>query len=125
MARGARRAGRISVGQGQSGSAELRRFADSLSAPTSHVNEIYIAVATLFELQKEVFTKEERELAIDILKRVSKDVEMSIRIGMAERLAADEAAPHEIIVLLADDRIEVARPILARSPVLSDSDLIR
>ena len=125
MARGLAELGKDSVAQGQSGSAELRRFADSLSAPSSRVNEIYLAVATLFELQKDAFTQQERELAADILKNVSKDVEMSIRIGMAERLAGDEAAPHEIIILLADDRIEVARPILARSPVLSDADLIR
>ena len=125
MARGLAELGKNSVAQGQSGSAELRRFAESLSAPTIHFNEIYLAVATLFEHQKHAFTKQERELAADILKRISKDVEMSIRIGMAERLAGDEAAPHEIIMLLADDRIEVARPILARSPVLSDADLIR
>ncbi len=113
------------MGQGLSGAAELMRVADSLSAPNSRYDEIYLAVATLFEHQKGAFNKPERELAADILKRVSKDVEMSIRIGVAERLADDETAPHELISLLADDTIEVARLILARSPILSDADLIR
>jgi uncharacterized protein (DUF2336 family) len=100
------------------------RVADSLSGPNSRFDDIYLAIATLFEHQNSSFSKSERELAADILKRVSKDVEMSIRIGVAERLAGDESAPHELILLLADDQIEVARLILARSPVLSDADLI-
>ena len=86
---------------------------------------MYIAVAHLFEQQDAAFTKQERELASEILKRLSKDVEMVIRIRLAERIAGDAAAPHELILLLADDRIEVARPVLARSPVLSDADLVR
>ena len=101
------------------------RVADSLSAQSGRFDEIYLAVATLFEHQKGAFSKPERDLAADILKRVSKDVEMSIRIGVAERLADDETAPHELVLLLADDSIEVARLILARSPILSDADLIR
>src|SRR5262249_19978435 len=60
-----------------------------------------------------------------ILKRVSKDVEMSIRIALAERLASSDHTPSELINLLADDAIEVARPVLERSPVLSESDLLR
>ncbi len=67
--------GENSVGQGLSGAAELMRVADSLSAPNSRYDEIYLAVATLFEHQKGAFSKPERELAADILKRVSKDVD--------------------------------------------------
>ena len=125
MARKLAKLGKNSVGQGLSGGAELMRVADSLSAPNGRFDDIYLAVATLFEHQKDAFSKQERELAADILKRISKDVEMAIRIGVAERLAGDESAPHELILLLADDKIEVARPILARSPILSDADLIR
>ena len=104
---------------------ELMRLADSVFAPKSRFDEIYLAVATLFEHQKGSFAPQERSLAADILRRLSKDVEMSIRISLAERLAGDASAPHELILLLADDRIEVARPVLARSPVLSDTDLER
>src|SRR5258707_10527816 len=109
---------------GLSGRAELMRVADSLSGPNSRFDDIYLAIATLFEHQNTAFSQQERDLAADILKRVSKDVEMAIRIGVAERLAGDETAPHELILLLADDNIEVARLILARSPVLSDADLV-
>jgi uncharacterized protein (DUF2336 family) len=91
----------------------------------SRFDEIYLAVTTLLHHQNGGFAAHERALAADILKRLSKDVEMSIRVALAERLAADPSAPHELVVLLCEDKIEVARPILARSPVLSDADLIR
>ena len=101
------------------------RLANSVFAPRTRFDEIYLAVATLIEHQKGTFAQHERDLAGDILKRLSKDVEMSIRIGLAARLADDPSAPHDLIALLADDKIEVAKPILARSPVLSDADLVR
>jgi uncharacterized protein (DUF2336 family) len=104
---------------------ETLQQASSGSLPQSRFDEIYLAVTTLFQHQNGGFAEHERKLAADILKRLSKDVEMSIRIALAERLAGDSAAPHDLIVLLCDDRIEVARPILARSPVLSDADLVR
>jgi uncharacterized protein (DUF2336 family) len=101
------------------------QFAQSLANSAHGRDEIYLAVANLFDHHKGTFSKHERELAADILKRISKDVEMSIRIGLAERLAHDQNAPRELILMLADDRVEVAKPILARSPVLSDADLIQ
>jgi uncharacterized protein (DUF2336 family) len=109
----------------QSRAIETLQQASSGSLPQSRFDEIYLAVTTLLEHQNGSFAGHERKLAADILKRLSKDVEMSIRIALAERLAGDPAAPHDLIVLLCDDRIEVARPILARSPLLSDADLIR
>jgi len=110
---------------GQTDRADLARLADIASAAKDRIDEIYLAVSTLFEHQSESFSERERTLATDILGRISKDVEMSIRIALAERLADQPEAPRELIVLLADDKIEVARPVLARSPVLTDSDLIR
>jgi uncharacterized protein (DUF2336 family) len=86
--------------------------------------EIYLAVASLYRVQDVHFSARERELTNDILKRLTKDVEMSIRIALAERLADDPTAPHDLILMLADDRIEVARPVILRSPLLTESDLL-
>jgi len=61
----------------------------------------------------------------EILRRLTRDVEMTIRIALAERLADDAAAPLELILLLCDDAIEVARPVLLRSPLLSDDDILK
>ena len=112
------------MAQQQSAGAELTRFPDCENAPASRFDDIYMAISALVEHQRSAFTKPERDQAADILKRISKDVEMSIRIRLAEQLADDPDAPRELIVLLADDRIEVARLVLARSPVLSETDLL-
>jgi uncharacterized protein (DUF2336 family) len=87
--------------------------------------EIYLAVASLYRIQGTGLNDRERSLMHDILRRLTRDVEMAIRIALAERLAEDTTAPHDLIVLLADDRIEVARPLLLRSPLLTDEDFLK
>lgn len=85
--------------------------------------EIYLAVASLYRTQGNALSERERSLMQDILGRLTLDVDVSVRMALAERLADDETAPHGLILLLAHDHIEVARPLLLRSNVLSDEDL--
>lgn len=66
----------------------------------------------------------ERDLVVDILRQVLRDAEMDVRRSLAERLAPHAEAPRDLIVTLANDQIEIARPILLRSEVLEDEDLI-
>ena len=87
--------------------------------------EIYLAVASLYRIQGTGLNQRERALMHEILRRLTRDVEMTIRIALAERLADDTTAPLELILLLADDAIEVARPLLLRSPLLSDEDILK
>lgn len=47
-----------------------------------------------------------------------------VRRAMADRLADSPDAPRHIIVALAGDQGEVAEPVLARSPLLLDADLV-
>jgi uncharacterized protein (DUF2336 family) len=104
----------------------MNRLATLVSSPKDATREeIYLAVASLYRVQDIHMNARERDLTNDILRRLTKDVEMSIRIALAERLADDASAPHDMILLLADDRIEVARPILLRSPLLTERDLLR
>lgn len=67
----------------------------------------------------------ERELFDDIVERVLDDVEPLARRELAERLAAFPHAPYRVVVRLAGDIIEIAEPVLIRSPVLADDDLVR
>lgn len=53
------------------------------------------------------------------------EAERDIRQRLAERLADAAWAPAALINILALDEIEIARPVIARSPVLRDHDLIR
>ena len=87
--------------------------------------EIYLAVASLYRIQGTGLNNRERELMREILRRLTRDVEMAIRIALAERLADDTSAPHDLILLLVDDTIEVARPLILRSPLLTEKDALR
>ncbi|WP_421738286.1 DUF2336 domain-containing protein [Caulobacter sp.] len=53
------------------------------------------------------------------------EAERDIRQRLAERLADAPWAPSALINIMALDEIEIARPIISRSPVLQDHDLIR
>ena len=87
--------------------------------------EIYLAVASLYRIQGTGLNTRERDLMREILRRLTRDVEMAIRIALAERLADDTTVPHDLILLLVDDSIEVARPIILRSPLLTEKDTLR
>ena len=87
--------------------------------------EIYLAVASLYRIQGAGLNDRERQLMREILRRLTLDVEMAIRIALAQRLADDSTAPHDLILLLVDDRIEVARPLILNSPLLTETDVLR
>jgi uncharacterized protein (DUF2336 family) len=53
------------------------------------------------------------------------EAERDIRRRLAAKLATAEWAPPTLINVLALDEIEIARPIIASSPLLEDRDLIR
>jgi uncharacterized protein (DUF2336 family) len=58
---------------------------------------------------------------LDLVKRAERDM----RLRLADRLSAAPWAPSGLINALALDDIEIARPVIARSPMLEDHDLIR
>src|SRR5579871_2476457 len=87
--------------------------------------EIYLAVTTLFRIQGSHMSPRERALAQDIVRTLSPNVPMRIRAGVAERLAEEVSAPPELVFHLAADAIEVARPLVLKSPLLTDADLLR
>ncbi len=82
------------------------------------------AVSDLFAEKDTVLTERERSIMTDILTRLVKDVETSVRRKLAQRLADIDVVPRELIVALANDEIEIAAPVLSRSKVLQDVDLI-
>lgn len=66
-----------------------------------------------------------QELLSSIFLALVVEAERDMRRRLAEKLANAEWAPSALINVLALDEIEVARPIIAASPILSDEDLIR
>ncbi|HEX7943795.1 MAG TPA: DUF2336 domain-containing protein [Phenylobacterium sp.] len=53
------------------------------------------------------------------------EAERDIRHRLSQKLAAADWAPNALVNVLALDDIEIARPIIAMSPVLHDLDLVR
>ncbi|NIK89743.1 uncharacterized protein (DUF2336 family) [Rhizomicrobium palustre] len=104
---------------------DMGRLAQLASNPQDTTREeLYLAVASLYRVQGSHLSERERLLMRDILLRLTHDVEMAIRISLAERLADDPTAPNDLVLLLADDTIEVARPVILRSPLLCDEDML-
>jgi len=66
----------------------------------------------------------ELSLITDILMEIVRRAELDVRRSLAERLARQPNAPRNLIVWLANDEIQVARPVIVLSDVLQDDDLI-
>jgi len=89
-----------------------------------HRGALFMSIVHLLEITDDRLQAAERELVANILRQLSHEVEMSIRQRLAERLAQSTQAPRELLLLLADDVIEVAYPILVGSTLLSEPDLL-
>ena len=61
----------------------------------------------------------------EIFLSLARQAEREVRKVLSERLAGADWAPAALVNVLALDEIEIARPILASSPVLQDDDLLR
>jgi uncharacterized protein (DUF2336 family) len=85
----------------------------------------------LFENMRDMFldggtsvSDREKALMGEILRRLVHDVEIKLRKSLAEKLSKRDDTPHDLILELANDEIEVAHPILIESNVLQDADLV-
>ncbi|MDO9587663.1 MAG: DUF2336 domain-containing protein [Brevundimonas sp.] len=61
----------------------------------------------------------------EIFLTLARQAEREVRKVLAERLAHADWAPAALVNVLALDEIEIARPILASSPLLREDDLLR
>ena len=82
------------------------------------------SIADLFAGSVITLTDRERSLMYAILHQLVRDAEMAVRRTISEQLADEEMLPRDLAKLLANDEIEVAYPILSKSLVLQDFDLI-
>ena len=101
---------------------ELQQLASSGTGNSRH--EILDRVTDLFFLTSGALGVTERAVFGDVMERISYELETEARARLAERLAETQEAPHKLVVKLASDHIRVARPVLEKSPCLSDKDLV-
>lgn len=81
------------------------------------MGDIFLARGTVLSLQ-------ERSLMVDILEKLIQEVSRDIRRKLALKLAEAPGTPRELAVLLANDDIDVASPILLQCKALQDVDLV-
>ncbi len=86
---------------------------------------LLITLADLCDMLGGCAEPEVRALVHDIFMTLTLQAEREIRGRLAERLASTDWAPPELIKLLAMDDIDIARPVIARSQLLEEDDLIR
>ena len=67
---------------------------------------------------------EERGLAEDILRSMTRDAETMVRAALSDSVKENPDLPRDIALSLAADVVEVAGPMLEFSTVLSDADLM-
>lgn len=61
----------------------------------------------------------------EIFMVIARQAERDIRKALSDSLASADWAPPALIAMLALDEIEIARPVIANSPLLQDQDLLR
>ena len=64
---------------------------------------LYKAIGDHFERRADELQTVEQALMIEILERLSLDVEMSVRSGLANRLSENGDAPYDLFHMLAND----------------------
>ncbi len=83
-------------------------------------------VTDLFLGNAEQYSREQVDLFGDVLNRLIAEAESKILPELSQRLAPVDKAPHSVVQRLAlHDDIAVAAPVLVKSNVLSDRDLIQ
>lgn len=66
----------------------------------------------------------EQALMSDILSKLISDMELTVRKVLSEKFSQSTTAPRELILILATDHPDVARPILVKSGLLNDDELV-
>ena len=79
------------------------------------------AVAQLVDVS---LSAREQEILADVLIALMRQAEFDLRCALSERLSVMDNVPLRLVLFLANDEIEIAKPVLRNSVVLSDVDLI-
>ena len=86
--------------------------------------ELLREITDLFTASQSEISETESLHFAEIVGHLISEVETDVRQHLAERLSTVDNAPHGIVTMLANDEIDVARPLLESSPVLRNADLI-
>ncbi len=101
----------------------VRQFLQWLrSAPAAERADATSALARCYLYSD--LSSDDRAAAEGALIMLLDDPSPLVRAALAEALASSDKAPPSVILALAADQPEIARPVLERSPLLLDADLV-
>lgn len=66
----------------------------------------------------------ERDIALDIVRKLAGDIEQQVRRNLADAVRQSVGLPHDVALKLAKDVADVSLPIISDSVVLTDGDLV-
>ena len=92
------------------------------SRPLGDQTRLVMGVADLYS-QSGISVRSKDRLA-SVFVELVRAVEAQVRRGLSERLGAADWLPYELVRMLASDAIEIARPVISSSPLLTDRDLL-
>ncbi len=81
-------------------------------------------ISDMFLSEDGRLTEHQHALMSDILCKLLVEAETTVRKELSDRLSELGTVPPELVRLLANDQIEIARPILEKSKALQNEDLI-
>ncbi len=97
----------------------------SLSQDPSPQVRAELAGKVAQSLQDNSFKLFEVDVAVDILRILARDLEVQVRRAVSLSLCHSMAAPHDVVLRLANDMADVAMPVLQFSKVLTDEELVQ
>jgi len=100
---------------------------EALSNETSSEKrrDVLRRVTDLFFLTTQQQTPDDIATFGTVMERIAYELEVEARAELSERISKIDNAPRRLVCRLATDDIAVARPVLERSRVLTDDDLIQ
>lgn len=101
---------------------DLNRLAQENSSDKRR--EMLRRVTDLFFATEDEQKKDDSDVFGMAMDRLAYALEADARAELSDRLSESSKAPHDLVVRLANDDIEVARPILEKSTCLTDDDLV-
>lgn len=96
-----------------------------LLADPSQDTRVDVAAKVAKQADVDGLSPEERALAEDIIRVLSRDAALRVRQALADQLKESQHLPRDVAVALANDVDAVSLPVLTHSMVLSDEDLIQ
>ena len=103
---------------------QATRLDELHAASGADIRPNLLRVLTDLYVQKAVHTAEEARHYTELALRLLDVVDLPVRVAVAIKLAAYDAAPVAVLRRLTRDVIEVAAPVLALTPVLSRDELV-